>query len=117
MARAYSNDLRERVVRSVLDGRSCRATAALFGVSVASAIKWAQRHRATGSAAARPMGRQQQRSLAGERAFVLARVRADVTLRAVVAELGERGIVTSYGSVWRLVRDAGLSFKKNRAGA
>ncbi len=116
MPRAYSKDLRDRVVRSVLDGRSCRATAALFGVSVASAIKWVQRYRATGSAAAHPAGRQQPRSLSGERAFVLARVEADVTLRAVVVELRERGIVTSYGSVWRLVRDEGLSFKKNRSG-
>jgi transposase len=34
-------------------------------------------------------------------------------LRALVAELGERGVVTSYGSVWRVVHDAELSFKKN----
>jgi transposase len=36
----------------------------------------------------------------------------DVTLRALVSELGERGAVTSYGSVWRTVHDADLSFKK-----
>ena len=36
MARPYSHDLRDRVVRSVASGRTCRATAALFGVSVAS---------------------------------------------------------------------------------
>ena len=63
-----------------------------------------------------PTGRKQPRSLAGERDFILARVTADVTLRAVVAELRGRGIVTSYGSVWRLVHDEGLSFKKNAAG-
>jgi transposase len=50
MVRAYSNDLRERVAASVLGGRSCRETAALFGVSAASAVKWSQRLRATGSA-------------------------------------------------------------------
>jgi transposase len=37
----------------------------------------------------------------------------DLTLRALVAELGERGVVTSYGSVWRIVHDADVSFKKN----
>src|SRR5258708_7795583 len=52
MARPYSSDLRERVVGSVAHGRSCRATAALFGGSVASVVKWSQRFRATGSAAA-----------------------------------------------------------------
>src|SRR2546429_9946693 len=56
MARPYSKDLRDRVVGSVAGGRSCRATAALFGVRVASVGKWAQRYRATGSAAAYRMG-------------------------------------------------------------
>jgi hypothetical protein len=37
-------------VGSVASGRTCRATAVLFGVSVASAVKWSQRWRASGSA-------------------------------------------------------------------
>ena len=115
MTRAYSNDLRERVAASVSGGRSCRETARLFEVSVASVVKWSQRFRATGSAAAKPMGRRQPRSLAAERDWLLARLAAvpDLTLRAVVVELSERGVVTSYGSVWRIVHDAGISFKKN----
>ena len=40
MARAYSLDLRERVVAAVIDGRSCRQVAGLFRVSVASVVKW-----------------------------------------------------------------------------
>jgi transposase len=115
MAKACSDDLRERVAASVLGGRSCRETAGLFGVSVASVVKWSQRLRATGTAAAKPMGRRQPRSLAAERDWLLARLEAvpDLTLRAVVVELGARGVVTSYGSVWRMVHDAGVSFKKN----
>ncbi len=115
MARPYSDDLRERVAASVVGGRSVRATAQLFGVSVASAVRWSQRLRATGSAAARPMGRKQARSLAGEREWLLARLAQvpDLTLRGLVAELAERGVVTSYGSVWRIVHDAGVTFKKN----
>ena len=58
MARAYSLDLRERVVAAVAAGESCREVAATFKVSVASVVKWSQRSRATGSAAARPDGRQ-----------------------------------------------------------
>ena len=57
MARAYSLDLRERVVAAVADGLSRRAVADRFGVSVvASVVKWSQRLRATGSVAAKPMG-------------------------------------------------------------
>jgi transposase len=94
MARAYSLDLRERVVAAVAAGLSCREVARRFKVSV---------------------GRRQERSLAPQRAWILARLDAapDVTLRALVVELGERGVVTSYGSVWRIVHDAELSFKKN----
>jgi transposase len=114
MPRSYSNDLRERVAASVSGGRSCRETARLFEVSVASVVKWSQRLRATGSAAAQPMGRKQPGSLAAERDWLLARLKAvpDLTLRGLVAELGARGVETSYGSVWRIVHDAGVNFKK-----
>ena len=116
MGRGYSNDLRERVAASVAGGRSCRATAALFGVSVATAVRWSQRHRATGSAAIGPQGYRHPRSLERERDWLLERLatKPDVTLRGLVAELGERGVVTSYGSVWRIVREAGVTFKKRR---
>jgi transposase len=115
MARAYSLDLRERVVAAVSAGESCRKVAAVYRVSVASVVKWSQRFRATGSAAAKQMGGNRPRSLADEREWLLARLAAtpDLTLRALVVELGERGVVTSYGSIWRIVHDAGISFKKN----
>ncbi|SDR44441.1 Transposase [Rhizobiales bacterium GAS113] len=115
MARPYSLDLRERVVAAVASGESCRKVAEVYKVSVASVVKWSQRFRATGSAAAKRMGGNQPRSLAGEREWLLGRLAAapDLTLRALVLELGDRGVVTSYGSVWRIVHDAGISFKKN----
>ena len=114
MARPYSRDLRERVVASVRGGRTCRATAALFGVSISSVVKWSQRLRATGSVAAYWMGGHRPRVLAGERAWLLARLREkpDVTLRGLVAELNERGVPASYGAVWRLLKAEGITFKK-----
>jgi transposase len=45
MARAYSLDLRERVVAAVTAGQSCRWAAKTFMVSVASVVKWSQRQR------------------------------------------------------------------------
>ena len=55
MAKAYSNDLREWTAALVIGGRPCREVATLMGVSVASVVKWSQRLRATGSAAAKPV--------------------------------------------------------------
>jgi transposase len=114
MARPYSKDLRERVVGSVAGGRSCRATAAIFGVSVASVVKWSQRWRATGSAAAKKMGGWRQLLLKSEREWLLGRIaeKPDLTLRAVVAELAERGTPASYGAVWRFFKHEGITFKK-----
>jgi len=116
-ARPYSQDLRRRVVASVASGRTCRATAARFGVSVASVVKWSQRRRATGSAAAKPMGGWRPLRLTGEREWLLVRIaeKPYLTLRAVVAELAERGTPASYGAVWRFFKHEGITFKKNAA--
>jgi transposase len=117
MARPYSQDLRERVVAAVAGGRTCRVVAALFGVSVASVVKWSQRFRATGSAAAAKMGGRRPLVLTSERDWLLARIaeKPDLTLRAVVAELSERGTPASYGAVWRFFAREGITFKKKPA--
>ena len=117
MARAYSLDLRERVVGAVAAGRPCRAVASTFGVSVASVVKWSQRFRATGSAAALKVGGRRPFALAGERNWLLARITEapDLTLRAIAAELAERGITVSYFAVWHFFEHEGISFKKKPA--
>ena len=48
MVRPYSQDLRERVVASAPVGRTCRETAASFGIGVASVVRWSQRRRVSG---------------------------------------------------------------------
>jgi transposase len=73
-AQAYSLDLRERVVALVAGGHTTRAAAASFDVSVASVVKWTQRARATGSAAAKAVGRKRPHLLEGERDWLLARL-------------------------------------------
>jgi transposase len=117
MARPYSQDLRDRVVASVSGGRSRRKTAVLFGVSIASVVKWLQRFQTSGSAAAKPMGGHRRRVLAGERDWLLARIeeKPDLTLRAVMAELAARGISASYGAVWGFFASEGITFKKKPA--
>ena len=114
MARPYSEDLRSRVVAGVEAGRPVREVASRFSVSVASVVKWSQRYRATGSVAAKPMGSRMPRLLLGEREWLLQRIAAlpDITLRELVSELRGRGLRASYGSVWRLLHDEGISFKK-----
>jgi transposase len=56
LPKAYSCDLRERVIEAVAAGASRREAAERFEVSVASAVKWLQRWRDDNSAAAKPRG-------------------------------------------------------------
>jgi transposase len=90
--------------------------AELYDVSVASVVKWSQRSRATGSAAAKPMGGRRPYLLEGERDWLLMRLaeKPDLTLHALLAELGELGVVVSCDTLWRYLRRQGISFKKNR---
>ncbi len=50
MARAYSQDLRDRVIDAALSGLPARHAAARFGVGIATAIVWARRARESGEA-------------------------------------------------------------------
>jgi transposase len=115
MARAYSLDLRERVVALVSGGQTTRAAAVAFDVSVASVVKWTQRFRATGSAAAKAMGGKRPFLLEHQRDWLLSRLdeKPDLTLHALRDELRERGTVVSCDTLWRFLRRQEISFKKN----
>ncbi len=56
MPKAYSRDLRERVITAVETVASRREAAERFEVSVASAVKWLQRWYQQRSAAPKPRG-------------------------------------------------------------
>ena len=114
MAGAYSNDLRERVAVAVAEGRSCRIVAKLFRVSVSSVVKWSQRYRQTGSAAAKPMGGVRRAVLADHRGWLLERIKQkpDLTLQAIRSELAARGVIVSLWAVWNFYRSEKITFKK-----
>lgn len=115
MARALSNDLRERVVAAVLAGETTRSVAARFGVAVSSVVKWSQRQRATGSVAPAKMGGYRRRILEPHRAFIAERISQNpqLTLHGLKAELAARGVIVSHNAVWEFLRHEGLRFKKN----
>jgi transposase len=117
MARPYSQDLRERVVRAVDGGLSRRRAASVFGVGIATVIAWVRVWRESGRLAAKPMGGDHRSRLKDERVWLLERIAAvpDLTLEEIRAELAERGRHVGYGTVWRFFAAEGISFKKNRA--
>lgn len=115
MGKPYSDDLRSRVVAAVEAGASRHAAAARFGVGVSSVVRWVQLWRRSGSVSPRPMGGDRSSRLVGEkRDWLLARlaVAPDLTLEEMRRELGERGVVVGYGTVWRFFEREKISFKK-----
>jgi len=119
MSRAYSLDLRERVVAAVeKGGLSARQAATQFGVGASTAIRWVGRVRKTGSVRPSKSGGYKPRAIAGGyRTWLLQRVKEkDFTLRGLVVELAARGLKVDYRSVWIFVHEEKLSFKKKRGG-
>ena len=56
MPRAYSIDLRDRVIEDVESGASRREAAERYGLSPSVVVIWVQRFEETGSVAAKPSG-------------------------------------------------------------
>jgi transposase len=88
-----------------------------FRVSHSSAIRWTKRQAETGSPAALPVGGKKPFALAGEEAWIRARLaeKPDITGRELLAELNQRGVEVSYYGVWHFLDHTGFSFKKKPA--
>ncbi len=116
MARPYSRDLRERVVKAVDDGLPRRRAASLFKVAISTVVDWLRVWRESGSLSPKPMGGDHSSRLTAERDWLLGRIAAvpDLTLEEIRAELAARGIHVGYGTVWRSFAAEDISFKKNR---
>jgi transposase len=117
MAKAYSMDLRKRVVDAVeRDGLSCNQAAARFEVAISTAIGWVNQYRETGSLAPGQIGGHRPKKLIGEyRDWLLQRCRErEFTLRGLVGELSDRGLSVDYRVVWAFVHEEKLSYKKRR---
>ena len=117
MARAYSEDLRGRVIAAVEAGQSARQAARLFLVSPSTAIKWVQRWRRSGSFAATLVGGRRRSPLDHHAGYLLALVgeQPDLTLAEIRDRLQARAVPAGITSVWRFFDRHGVSFKKNPA--
>lgn len=115
MARAYSQDLRDRVIDAVLSGLAARQAAARFGVGIATAIVWVRRARESGERTARRQGQPRRSKLDPHRAFLLALIEAtsDITIIEMQERLAaERGVTASVGTIWTFLDRCDLTVKK-----
>src|SRR5690242_17659403 len=110
--RAYSNDLRERIVAAVERGdQSLRQLARLFAVSLSCIVRLLQRQRQTGSVQPKPHKGPRPKLMAHDQARLLDLVRQqpDATLK----ELRDRlGVPCCLMTISRALQRHGLTRKK-----
>ncbi len=116
MPRAYSADMRERVIARVESGGSRREAAEHYEVSASTAVIWVKCFRETGRCGAKPRGGSRS-PLERHAAFLLALVEAqpDLTLDEVVSAMRKRRIAGSRTAVWRFFQRHKITFKKKSA--
>jgi transposase len=108
--RAYSMDLRQRVLADCDGGATPAAAAAKYRVSASWVRRLLQRRRATGETAPRPPGRRAP-ALAAHADRIREAVRE--TPDATLAELRQRlALAVSLATLWRAVKALGLTVKK-----
>jgi transposase len=115
---ALSDDLRERVVGAVVEGRMSRnAAAKRFGVSIASAVRWVARFKAKGEISPAPTGGDRRSGrIEAHRDYLLGLIgrRPDMTLLEIqerlIANCGER---FSSSVLWRFFDRHEITFKKS----
>lgn len=117
MPRAYSLDLRQRLIDVVEAGNSARAAARRLQVSASTAVKWVQRKRATGSVEAKPMHGHPPPKLAPhkERLFSLLADEPDLTLEQICARLAAEGIHVSKSCLHTFLWRNRIRLKKDRS--
>jgi len=115
MAKPYSEDLRERVVRAVEGGSSRHKAAGQFDVSVSFVVKLMQRFRATGTFRPGDFGGHREPKLAPHEALVreLVEQAPSATLLELQKTLSERGVEVGKSSIGRFLQRLRISNKKN----
>jgi transposase len=116
MARAYSADMRQRIIDRVESGASRREAAEHYEVSPSTAVIWVKCFRETGRCAAKPRGGSTS-PLEKHADFLLALIELepDLTLDEVVNVMRELKIPGSRTAVWRFFQRHKITFKKKPA--
>lgn len=114
--RAYSRDLRERLVRAVAEGQPMSVVARRFGVSCITVKRMVQLQQHTGNLDPRPIPGG-VRAIGPERAEIL-RARLETEPDATVLEhcawwAEQQGQRVSEATMWRAMRRLGWTHQKN----
>ena len=116
MPKAYSADIRMRVIARVEGGASRREAAERLDISPSAAVKWVKCFHETGSCASKPRGGSTS-PLEAHAPWLLTLIeeQPDLTLDEVVSAMHKHGIAGSRTAVWSFFKRHNISFKKKPA--
>ena len=116
MPRAYSADMRMRVIARVEGGGSRWEAAEHYDVSPSTAVIWVKCYRETGRCAAKPRGGSTS-PLEEHAEFLLELIdeQPDLTLDEVVRAIRKYKVAGSRTAVWRFFQRHKITFKKSAA--
>jgi transposase len=117
MARAYSDDLRKKLVESYAAGKgTVEELADRFGVSARWAWKVMSAYKRSGTANRPPQSRHGKQPMSvDEPVLAMVRRQPDMVLREMQAELATSGHRISIPQLWRVAKRLGLVLKKSRS--
>ena len=114
---AYSQDLRDRVLRALARGDGVTATARRFEVSVRWVDEVKRRHRVHGERESRPVGGYRRSRVAGLEPQLRAWIKAeaDLTLAQLCERLADQGVTIQPSALWHQLDHWKLTYNKNSA--
>jgi len=115
---AYSQDLRDRVLRALERGERPTQVARRFEVSRVFVYDVKNRLEEHGERCSRPVGGHRVSQIAPHESQIRSWIKEqpDLTLAELAARLAERkGVRVKQGAIWHQLNRWGLSFKKNAA--
>ena len=116
--RAYSTDLKERLVRAVADGQPMREAARRFAVAVTTVKRAVVQQRETGSLERKPIPGRPRAIRSEQETLLRGRLAAapDATVLEHCAWWAEQqGQLVSEATMWRALRRLGWTHKKRRS--
>lgn len=117
MGRAFSVDLRQRVVEAIDGGISTREAARRFAIGIATAGDWYRQWRRTGDVRPCRQGPPRGLRLDAHASFILGLIEArkDITLAEIAAQLIEdRRVSACPATIWYFLDRRGITFKKRQ---
>ena len=117
MARAYSLDLRRRVVNSIESGLSSHEAARRFAIGIATAGAWHRLWRRTGDVRPGRQGQPKRSKLDAHEEYILGLIekKKDISLAEIAERLADkRDISVCPATIWYFFDKRGITFKKRQ---